>query len=361
MSSIARAEGIRVLSMRVGASDRPLYRALFGSALLAVLLLVAVAGCSLVLHTSAVTNMLIAMVAVIGLQVFIGSSGILSFGHVAFVALGAYASGLLTAEAGVKETLTGLPSFLASAVVPFPVAGLIAVAFVGLVALGFGAVIVRLSAYGAAIATLALLMIVQSVLFGATGITRGAQTFYGVPPETTLPVALAVTLVAVTAARVFKESLSGLRLRATREDELAAKSFGANVARLRLKAWVLSAMIAGASGVLFAHFITAFSPSEFFLALTFTYLIMLIVGGSATVFGAVVGTVVVTLIIELLRGAESGFSLGPLSVGAFFGLTQIALALVMLGVLYLRRTGLCGRRELDEILHERMQIGGGGR
>lgn len=358
MRAFVASESVRLGSARLFAHERPLYRSLAGGVVLALALGAAVAGSSLVLHPSAVTNMLILMVAVVGMQVFIGNSGILSFGHVAFLGLGAYASALLTTEEGVKQTLTGLPTFLVEMTLPFPVAGLVAVAFVGAVAAAFGAVIVRLSPYGAAIATLALLVIVQSVLFGATGITRGAQTFYGVPPETTLTIAFVVALAALVIARVFKESIVGLRLRAAREDELAARSFGADIARLRLKAWVLGAMIAGAAGVLYAHFLTAFSPSEFFLPLTLTLLIMLVVGGSATVLGSVIGTVLVTLIIELLRDAESGFALGPLEIGSFFGLTQIVLALVMLLVLYFRHGGLSPRRELDEVLVALAERGG---
>jgi branched-chain amino acid transport system permease protein len=301
------------------------------------------------------TNLLISVVAVVGLGVFVGNSGILSFGHVGFVALGAYASGLLTLPPSIKETaLPELPAWLARVSLPFPLALVVALVVVLVVALIFGVAITRPSGYAAAIATLGVLVVVRSMLIGLESFTRGSQTFYGVPPETTFMIALVCALAAIGIARLFRESSHGLQLRAARDDELAARASGVNVARLRLEAWLLSALLAGLAGVLLAHLITAFSPRQFFLPLTLTYLVMLIIGGAGTVSGATAGSVLVMLISEGLRGAESGFSIGPIEFPQFFGLAQVVLAVGMLVVLRVRPAGLIGGREPDEMLIDRL-------
>ena len=221
---------------------------------------------------------------------------------------------------------------------------------VGIVAALIGFAIVRLAGYAAAIASLGVLVIVHALLLGLPDFTRGAQTFYGIAPLTTFPIALVAAVGAVFVARLFRGSRAGLQLRASREDELAAQSFGVNVRLRRLQAWTIAAMLAALSGALLGHFITAFSPKQFYFALTFSYIVMLIIGGPATVAGATGGAVIVVVINELLRQLESGFSVGPLTVGPIFGATQIIVALLMLLVMYFRRDGLFGLREPDEIL-----------
>jgi branched-chain amino acid transport system permease protein len=333
------------------AVDQPVVRSLVGSALVAVVLLALTPVGLATVGPAVMTNIFISIVAVVGLGMFAGNAGILSFGHVGFMALAAYVSGLLTTPAAIKETFVpNLPTWLGSAELPFLAAMVITVLFVSTFAFLVGIAIVRLSGYGAAIATLGLLVVVRSVLLGARDITAGAQTFYGLPPVTNVPIALVFAVGAVTVARLFRESLPGLQLRSAREDELAAVSFGADVRRLRLRAWVLSAAVVSVAGVLLAHFITAFSPREFFLPLTFEYIVMLIIGGMATVFGGVGGAILVMLVTELLRGADAGLTIGPIQLPAFFGLTQVVLALAMLLVMYFRRQGLFGTREPDEWL-----------
>lgn len=341
----------RVAHRVAQAVDRPVVRSLVGSAVVAVLLLALTPIGLATVGASVMTNIFINIVAVVGLGIFAGNAGILSFGHVGFMALAAYVSGLLTTPAAIKATIVpNLPSWLGSAELPFLAALVITVLVVSTFALLVGIAIVRLSGYAAAIATLGLLVVIRSVLLGARDLTAGAQTFYGLPTVTNLPIALAFAIGAVAVARLFRESLSGLQLRSAREDELAAVSFGADVQRLRLRAWVISAAVVSVAGVLLAHFITAFSPREFFLPLTFEFIVMLIIGGMATVFGGVGGAILVMIVTELLRGADAGLTIGPIQLPAFFGLTQVVLALAMLLVMYFRRQGLFGTREPDEWL-----------
>jgi branched-chain amino acid transport system permease protein len=83
--------------------------------------------------------------------------------------------------------------------------------------------------------------------------------------------------------------------------------------------------------------------------MTFSFIVMLIIGGPATIAGAVGGTVIVIFLNEALRQFEAGFSIGSLTVGPIFGATQIIVAVLMLLVMYFRRDGLFGLREPDEV------------
>jgi branched-chain amino acid transport system permease protein len=290
-------------------------------------------------------------IIVLAVQVYSGNSGILSFGHLAFVGIGAYTAGILMIDPVLKGALTGLPAFLQSAELGFLPATLVAAAVVALVALFVGLPIVRLSGAAAVIAILSLVLIANVVFANWTGVTRGAGGLFGVPFATTVAWALVWAIVAVFAARLFKDSATGLQLQASREDELAAPSVGVPVRAVRLKAWVLSGALAGVAGAVLAGALGTVTPSSFFLQQTFFVIVMLVVGGMATVTGAVVGAGLITFVQEAVRGYEDrSVDLGPITFDRLTGLTQIVLVVLILLVMYLRPEGLVGRYELDETL-----------
>ena len=168
----------------------------------------------------------------------------------------------------------------------------------------------------------------------------------GIPTTTTIWVALAWAAAATAAAWAFQRSRIGLRLRASREEESAARAIGVGVAGERTVALVISAFFVGAAGALFGMFIGSFNPDAFFLNITFLMVAMLIIGGMTSLTGAVLGTLVISTVSELLRRAEGGLDLGLVRISAQPGLREVGLALVMLAVLILRPSGLTGGREL---------------
>ena len=290
---------------------------------------------------------------VVALQLFSGNSGVLSLGHLAFVGLGAYTAGVLMLDPALKEQLTGLPGFVQDSRLSLVPALAVAGAVAGLVALVVGLPIVRLSGAGAVIAIFSLVLIANVVFANWTSVTRGAGGLYAVPFVTSVAAAFGLAAASVLVARVFKDSAPGIELQASREDELAAPAVGVPVRRLRLLAWVLSAVLAGIAGGLLAGYLTAFGPANFYLQQTFILIVMFIVGGMATVTGAVVGAALVTLVQEWLRGYESrSLDLGIVHFGRLTGLVQIVLVAMILGVMYFRREGLVGRHELDESLEQ---------
>ncbi len=309
-----------------------------------------------------VTLFLINVVAVVGIGVYSGNSGIISFGNVGFMAIGAYASGLLTINPIVQKTaLPNLPEWLMGWGAPFLPALLVALVVVALVAIVIGIPVARLGGSSASICTLGFLVIVHVVLVASSDFTRGSQTFFGIPRAVNLWVALPFAILAVAIARIYRDSTAGMKLRASREDEIASIAVGVDVRLHRFLAWVLGAIISGAAGVLLAHFIGAFSPKDFYFNLTFMLLAMLILGGITTVSGAVVGTAVIMVVVELLRKLEGGVDLGFLSLPTVFGLTDIGIGLAILLVMYRLQDGLLGVRELDEQVPflKRLAAGGG--
>jgi branched-chain amino acid transport system permease protein len=290
-------------------------------------------------------NMFITATLVLGLQVFSGNSGILSFGHVAFMAIGAYVSALLTIPAGLKKaTFTDMPGFLhwilnaeLGTVSSTLIAGLVAAVFALIVATP----IVRLNGVPAGIATLALLVIVYTFNIQTTSITRGTSTMIGVPSTTTITSALMWAILAVIVAFAYQASRSGVRLRGSRENEAAAKSVGINVPLERGVAWVLSGFMLGCGGALYGHYIIAFSAGEFYFTATFNIVLMLVIGGLTSVSGAVVGLVFITVVKEILRRVETG----PLN-GNYPGFTELLLAGILLLVLIWRPRGLTAGHEL---------------
>ena len=322
------------------------------AAILAVVVLLAVAGD--LIGTSVertMTVFLISLTAIAAMGMYSGNSGILSFGHLAFMATGAYISALLTLPVAIKQaTLPALPDWFATLELDLLPATLVAMVLTMGIAAIVGLAIWRLEGSAATISTLALLIIMHGVLIGWRDVTRGAQTFFGVPRDTTIWVAAAGAIFALAIARLYRDSASGLQLRAGRENAIAAAAVGVNVPRERFIALVLSAGIMALSGALIAHFLGAFSPKKFYFTDTFFLLAMLIVGGMSTVTGAITGAVVVTLVTEILRRFESGIDLGVVAIPQVFGTTQIGIALLILLALVRRPDGLTGLKEWEERL-----------
>jgi branched-chain amino acid transport system permease protein len=293
-----------------------------------------------------VTDALIKVVIVVGTYIFIGNTGVLSFGHTAFMAVGAYVAAWLTMPPMLKRLrLHDLPPFIANQQFPeLPsalAAGLAAAAVAGLV----GIPLMRLRGISASIGTFAVLAVTISVLGNWQGLTGGKGSLIGVPLYTTMWKSLAWALIAITVAYLYQTSRWGMRARAAREDAVAARALAVDVEGGRLAAFVLSAFFLGIAGVLHAHFIGILTAEAFFIGITFVSLSMLVIGGMQSLSGAVMGVVVVTAVIEVVRIAERGFSVAGISIPPRPGLAELTLAVVMLLVLLFRPNGIMGSRE----------------
>lgn len=299
--------------------------------------------------TRLTVDFLILCPLVIALQVFVGNSGIVSFGHVAYFGIGAYASAILNIPPSIKQSaLPLLPLFLRETQQGLFIGILAGAAVSGLVALVVGLAVTRMTEKAMAMATLALLVMMHTVFSNWDSVTRSTDGIYGIPRNVMPVTLLLIVIVIVGVALLFKASPMGLWLQATRDDPVAARSLGINTARVRLVGWVYSAAIMGAGGSLWAQNSLAFGPSQFYYAETFTLLSMGVIGGLASVTGAVAGTALVALISELVRKLEYGFNIGSvIQIPELPGIVPMSIAVMIIVILIFRPAGLLGRWEID--------------
>ena len=292
------------------------------------------------------TEGLIRVVIVVALYMFIGNSGIMSFGHIGFMMIGAYATGWQTCCPFTREMfMPGLPGYLLDNshhfVLAIFLAGLLS-AFVALIA---GIALMRLSGIAASIGTFAFLMIIYSVYLRWSTWTSGASSVIGLPQTTTPWVAYCYAVVTILAAFFYSRSKFGLALRASRDDEVAAKAAGVNVIGQRLLAFVISGFFCGMAGGLFGHFLGMLTVDTFFLNLTLITLAMLVIGGMQSLSGAVVGVVVLTVVIDLLKNLESGM-FGKDGFMLPTSSTWVVVGVVMMLIIIFRRSGITRNAEL---------------
>jgi branched-chain amino acid transport system permease protein len=290
---------------------------------------------------------MINLTLVVGLYVFVGNSGVFSFGSIGFASIGAYTAGLLAIPVDQKAILQpDLPGVIANAEFGSVGATLMGGAAAAAVAAVLAVPLMRLSGIAAALATFAMLVIIRTVANSWTVVTNGAAGLSGIPVTTSKNAALVWALLAITAGFAFQASALGLRLRGAREDPLAARSLGIGVRTEWRVAWVVHAFIMGIGGALYGQYLGSFNASFFYLGLTFTTLAMLVVGGMKSLSGAVVGALGIAFVAELLHRVEQGADLGLFHVPARPGLREVGLAMIMLAILILRPRGLTNGREL---------------
>lgn len=327
---------------------------LAGAALLSALLVTAAAVVALVgerYHVRLLYSTYVNLLAVLGLQVFMGNSNVTNLSHSAFMGIGAYAAAICVTPESVKAiSLPDAPWGLNAFSLDPLTSALVAVAVTVALAALTGLVIARLSGIGATIVTLSLLVIVHSVFIHRTDIFKGKQAFFGIPQVFDLPSLLVVVVAALFAARVFRESRWGIQLRASSDDETGARAMGVDVFRLRLAAWVLGAAILAVAGISYAYYLGTISARPFYFHHVFLTLAMLILGGMRTVTGAVLGTVLITVGLEGVRHMETGPEVLGVKLPEMLGLSGILLGVVIVLTMTLRPGGIMGNEEIEGVL-----------
>jgi branched-chain amino acid transport system permease protein len=292
-----------------------------------------------------VLNALVSVAIVVAIYVFVGNSGVLSFGQISFVAVGAFTAGVMTipleSKAGVLPELFPL---LRDHTVGNVVSLVLSACAGGVFALIVGLPLMRLSGLAAGIATFAVLEVTHNVLREWTKIGPGATTLSLVPETTDALQATIGALLVITAAFAYQRSRLGRRLRASREDPAAARGVGVDVHRERLWAFVVSGALAGFGGGLLVHLLGSITTEQVYLELTFLTLAMLVVGGLTNLWGAVVGALAVSGLNAFLIEAEQGVDVG-VSLDLPQGTRLIFLGGIMALVLIVRPSGLTGGRE----------------
>ena len=261
------------------------------------------------------TTMVINLILVVGLYSFVGLSGVFSFGHMAFTLVGAYTYAYLSIPVETKAiVMDDLPSFLAQAHMP-TVAATITAGFVAAVLAVIVAIpLTRIAGLSAALGTFAVLIIVNQVARNWQDLTNGTSGVPAIPTTTTIQSATVWALFTVSAVFLLQRSRFGLRLRASREDDVAARAIAIRIPYLRGTALVLSAFICRGRRRFVSRPSRGIWPGTFFLELTFLILVMLVIGGIKSLAGAVVGAIVVSVVSELFLPSRAGRGLRPFSI-----------------------------------------------
>ncbi len=318
---------------------------------------------------SLVTTMLIDAIIVVGIQIYIGNTGVFSFGHIGFGAIAGYTFALFAILPEAKASrIPDAPFGLAEVNQSPLVAVLIAVAVTLVVAAFIGVGLARSGARSGAVAatviTLALLFVTHEVASSWTDLTGGNRsglTFaIGNTLQSRWPV-YGVLFAAIIIARLFARSRAGRLAVAAREDNLASRSMGVDPVVQQTVALLLSVVVVAVGSSLRVYELGSVLPDLFFFDYTLITLVMLVVGGRNSVTGAMLGVVVITVVREVARRLGSAgyelFGIGlddaPLDWVFREGLPTVVLGAAMVGFMILRPGGLIGDWELDAWLSRR--------
>lgn len=254
----------------------------------------------------------------LSLNLIIGYTGLPALGHAAFYCIGAYTSSLLSLKMGLSPWI-GL------------LIGAVIAALSGAV-IGYSSV--RLRNDYLALATFGFGVIVYSITKNWISLTRGPMGLSGIPGfsifgfqllETWSYFLLVLIFVIITIFVINRivNSPFGRVLKSIREDEIASQSLGKNTTKYKLLVFIIGSFFAGIAGSLYAHYVTFIDPSSFTVMESLNILLMVIVGGMGSIFGSIVGTIILVILPELLRFLGMSTSIAATIKQMIYGLLLI--------------------------------------
>ncbi|MCK1338234.1 branched-chain amino acid ABC transporter permease [Bradyrhizobium sp. 38] len=249
----------------------------------------------------------------VALLILTGFTGQASLGHAAFLAIGAYTA-----------------AYLQKYGVPFPVYFLAAGLLTGLIGALVGFPALRLQGIYLVIATISFAFIVEEILARWESVTNGnegmrikAVALFGVTVSRDSPtfyfLCLALLVLTIVGTLNLLRSPTGRAFVAIRDSETAARSMGVNVALYKVKSFAISAAITGFAGVLFAHKLSFISPEMFTLQLSIEFIIVILIGGTFSLHGAVLGAIFIVMIDPFLTYLKDDMPGIIAGIAAMFG------------------------------------------
>lgn len=264
------------------------------------------------------TQVAIYLIAILGVSVLCGFTGMFTMGHAGFIAIGAYTSAILSTKLGL----------------PVVVSMLAGVALSTIVGILVSMPTLKLRDDYFMIVTLGVGESIRLLIQFMTGLTGGARGFTGIPHFTNLWIAVAAVLVTILFIRSFLSTKFGRNCIAIREELLAAKSIGINDFNYKLLSMTISCALCGLAGVLLAHYMHYLNPTLFRMAKSEELIIPVILGGRGSLTGSILAGLILLPLPELLR----------------FGSAQewrmVMYGLLVILVITFRPSGLMGTNEL---------------
>jgi len=244
---------------------------------------------------SVINIMMIIMIAVVGLHILVGYCGQISFGHAAFMAIGAYSSALMMNHFGLSFWIC------------MPLAGLITAA-VGIL---FGLPSVRVKGLYLALVSIAaqfiIIYVIETPLQGVTGgqwalrtaVPKIGDFAFDTPPKFYYLIA-SITILMIFLAKNLARTKTGRNFVAVRDNDIAAEVMGINIVTTKVLAFAIASFYAGVAGSLWAHYQRAFTTSDFSMLQSIWFVGMVIVGGMGSTLGPILGTMFITLLDQFV-------------------------------------------------------------
>jgi branched-chain amino acid transport system permease protein len=277
--------------------------------------------------------LLVYAIAGMGLMILTGHTGQVSFGHAAFLGIGAYTHSVLMSHG-----------------VPFSLSVVVTILFSGLVGMVIGRSASKMHGFYLAIATLAFGILIETV-FGEWGSLTGGHSGMAVPGLKLFGIPLAEAwqqyyldlflagFVLWGASNLFRSPV-GRSFVAVRDSELSARCLGVNVEWVKIQAFGISAAITGLAGALLAHHLTYLAPDVFGVLESLKLMLMIVVGGLGSLLGAVFGAVFISILPVALSFLKDVL---PPSIGQTAGLEPLLFGLIIVLVIVFEPLGIYGR------------------
>ena len=246
-------------------------------------------------YTSLIVPIGVNIMLAVSLNLVTGFLGELSLGHAGFMSLGAYAGALFTLNTDMGD----LPSII----VAMLIGGVVAAIFGFLI----GVPVLRLQGDYLAIVTLAFGEIIKSIL-NALKFTNGPKGLSKIPLISNYQhytLVFIVTVITILVISNIVDSRHGRAVCSVRDNYIAAESIGVHVSRFKIMAFVVSAFFAGVAGALYAHNVGIIKPTTFDYNKSIEILVIVVLGGMGSIRGSIIAAVILTILPEMLRGADN--------------------------------------------------------
>lgn len=287
-------------------------------ALFALLKLAEVTGLMNMYYVRILIGIGIAVLMGLGTNLVLGFTGQFTLGQAGFMAIGAYATAIITTKAPTYD------SFYLSIVV-----GVILAAIVAII---FGLPTLRLKGDYLAIATLGMAEIIRKLIENGGELTNGPAGMTNILPYVSWEAVFVIVVLITILVLNFLTSSTGRQAITIREDEIAAEAMGVNVTKMKVMIFVIGAMISAVAGSIYASYIGVVVPNNFRLMNSIDYLIIAVLGG----LGSITGTIIAAVVLGILNMYLQNFA----------ELRMIIYALALVLVMLFRSEGLLGTKEL---------------
>lgn len=266
-----------------------------------------------------IANIGINIILAVSLNLIIGFSGQFSLGHAGFMAIGAYATAIITQS---NPTYGG-----------FALGVLVGMFLSGMIALVVGIPTLRLKGDYLAIATLGISEIIRILIINLRDLTNGPAGIFGLPQFSNWQVIFVMMVLTIIVVSNFIHSSAGRATLSVREDEIAAEAMGINTTKYKVIAFVMGAMLASVAGSLFASYQQSVFPQDYTFMKSIDVLIIVVFGGIGSTTGAVVSAIVLGFLNMYLQD--------------FGNLRMIIYALAIIGIMIFKPSGLLGTWEFS--------------